>query len=140
MARSLPSLSRVRCLVTGGAGFIGSHLVEMLVGLGADVTVLDDLSTGDLSNLTAVRDPVGMVRRHLLDSLALLGLFAEEAGSDGQSAERGAEQGASGPDILDVGSGPGLPGLVMRERLAVGRCRMIRRCLRRSPIMLSLLP
>ena len=44
-----------RCLVTGGAGFIGSHLTERLLELGNDVVVLDDLSTGDDSNLTAVR-------------------------------------------------------------------------------------
>jgi len=39
------------CLVTGGAGFIGSHLCEALAALGAAVTVLDDLSGGDAKNL-----------------------------------------------------------------------------------------
>ena len=43
-----------RCLVTGGAGFIGSHLVERLLDSGHDVVVLDDLSTGRRENLNAV--------------------------------------------------------------------------------------
>lgn len=45
-----------RCLVTGGAGFIGSHLVERLVERGDDVVIVDNLSTGRLGNLHAV-DP-----------------------------------------------------------------------------------
>ena len=41
----------MRMLVTGGAGFIGSHLTDQLLGDGHEVTVLDDLSTGSLDNL-----------------------------------------------------------------------------------------
>jgi len=45
----------MHALVTGGCGFIGSHLVEHLLGAGCTVTVLDDLSTGCLQNLSAVK-------------------------------------------------------------------------------------
>ena len=45
-----------RCLVTGGAGFIGSHLSERLLELGHEVTILDDLSTGRRENLAAIEN------------------------------------------------------------------------------------
>jgi UDP-glucose 4-epimerase len=55
------------CLVTGGAGFIGSHLVEALVRRGDSVRVLDNLSTGRLENLSAVRDQIELIEADLGD-------------------------------------------------------------------------
>lgn len=49
-----------RVLIPGGAGFIGSHLVELLASMGADVTVLDDLSSGRWSRLDGL---AGRIRR-----------------------------------------------------------------------------
>jgi UDP-glucose 4-epimerase len=54
-----------RVLVTGGASFIGSHLVEDLVGHGAEVRVADDLSSGEPDNLAAVADEVELVEGNL---------------------------------------------------------------------------
>lgn len=46
----------MKCLITGGAGFIGSHLAEHLVAAGHDVIVYDDLSTGSIENVAALLD------------------------------------------------------------------------------------
>ncbi len=56
------------CLVTGGAGFIGSHLVEALVARGHSVRVLDNLSTGSRANLAAVADKIEWVPGDVIDA------------------------------------------------------------------------
>jgi UDP-glucose 4-epimerase len=48
-----------KALITGGAGFIGSHLSELLLDEGHEVWVLDDLSTGSLENVAHLRDREG---------------------------------------------------------------------------------
>jgi nucleoside-diphosphate-sugar epimerase len=50
----------MRVLVTGGAGFIGSHLTERLLAEGKSVVVIDDLSTGSLENLRALQGHAGL--------------------------------------------------------------------------------
>lgn len=59
------------CLVTGGAGFIGSHLVEKLLTLGLRVRVLDDLSTGQARNLAAVEKQIEFVQGSVTDPAAV---------------------------------------------------------------------
>ncbi len=54
-------------LVTGGAGFIGSHLAETLVNSGEDVVVLDNLSTGKPENMAAFRDRITFVEGSVTD-------------------------------------------------------------------------
>ena len=52
----------MKALVTGGAGFIGSNLVDQLVKLNHEVVVLDNLSTGDISNLKQVIKKIKFVK------------------------------------------------------------------------------
>jgi UDP-glucose 4-epimerase len=66
----------VRAVVTGGAGFIGSHLVDALVGRGYDVHVLDNLATGKRENVTDAHLHVGDIRS---DSEALFDEVRPEA-------------------------------------------------------------
>src|SRR5690606_8789546 len=61
----------VKILVTGGAGFIGSHLVERLVAGGHAVRVLDDLSKGTLDNLTSVVGEFELVEGDIADERAV---------------------------------------------------------------------
>ena len=60
-----------KVLVTGGAGFIGSHLVEKLVARDHEVVVIDNFSTGEADNLEAVRDRITLVEGDLLDAAAV---------------------------------------------------------------------
>jgi UDP-glucose 4-epimerase len=69
----------MRCLVTGGAGFIGSNLVDALVAREDEVTVVDDLSTGRRSNLEpALAAGAELVELDIRDGEALSRLAAEK--------------------------------------------------------------
>ena len=54
-----------KALVTGGAGFIGSHLVEALTAGGCEVAVIDNLSGGHLSNLESVQSHISFFKNDI---------------------------------------------------------------------------
>ena len=57
----------MKYVVTGGAGFIGSHLTEKLVEQGDQVTVIDNLNTGKEKNLKHVREKIEFVKGDILE-------------------------------------------------------------------------
>jgi UDP-glucose 4-epimerase len=65
----------VRALITGGAGFIGSHLCDRLLELGHDVLVLDNLSTGSIDNIAHLKGRRGF--EYFIDSVNNEPLLAE---------------------------------------------------------------
>jgi UDP-glucose 4-epimerase len=68
----------MRCLVTGGAGFIGSNLVDALIARGDEVTVVDDISTGRRANLEgALAAGAELAELDIRDAAALTALAGE---------------------------------------------------------------
>ena len=65
----------MKALITGGAGFVGSHLAERLLALGHDVLVLDNLSTGSINNLDHLKSAQGL--SYVIDSVTNEPLLAE---------------------------------------------------------------
>jgi UDP-glucose 4-epimerase len=65
----------MKSIVTGGAGFIGSHLVDVLLNLGHEVTILDNFSTGRRENLDHVKDKIMLVECDLAIPGDWIGLF-----------------------------------------------------------------
>jgi UDP-glucose 4-epimerase len=67
----------VKYLITGGAGFIGSHLVEKLTARGDQVFVLDNLSSGSASNLSGIKGKFVFEQGNILDKAAIDKLVSE---------------------------------------------------------------
>ena len=66
----------MKYLITGGAGFIGSHLAEKLIARGGQVNVFDNLSTGSASNLSEIRSRVEFKQGDIQDKAAIDKLVA----------------------------------------------------------------
>ena len=57
----------MKCLVTGGAGFIGSNLAEALLAEGNEVVVLDDFSMGKMQNITGIKKKITLIKGDIRD-------------------------------------------------------------------------
>ena len=64
-------------LITGGAGFIGSHLTEKLVSRGDQVVIFDNLSTGSTNNLARISEKIKFEQGNILDKAVIDKLVAE---------------------------------------------------------------
>ena len=67
----------MKYLITGGAGFIGSHLAESLISRGEQVVIVDNLSTGSVDNLSRVKEKIEFEQGDILDKLLVDRLVAE---------------------------------------------------------------
>ena len=67
----------MKYLITGGAGFIGSHLTEALVSRGDQVVVLDNFFTSSMGNLNQVKDKVNVVEGNILDQTLIRKMVSE---------------------------------------------------------------
>jgi UDP-glucose 4-epimerase len=67
----------VKYLITGGAGFIGSNLVEKLIARGDQVVVLDNLSTGSAKNLSSINEKITFQEGNILDKAVIDKLVSE---------------------------------------------------------------
>jgi UDP-glucose 4-epimerase len=111
----------MRCLVTGGAGFIGSHLVDALVSRGDDVCVLDDLSTGHRDNLNAKAE---LIEAEVSDAPAVRSAVAGRELVFHQAAHRAVLRSVEDPLATDTANVHGTL-TVLEEARAAGARRLV---------------
>ena len=88
----------MKYVVTGGAGFIGSHITEKLVQRGDDVIVIDDLNTGKEENLESIIEKINFVKGSILDIELLDKLTKDVDGVFHQAALASVQDSFSKPD------------------------------------------
>jgi UDP-glucose 4-epimerase len=103
-------------LVTGGAGFIGSHLVDELVARGYRVRVLDNLSTGSRANLTAVQDQIDFIEGDILDRRVVRAAMAGVEVVYHQAAMRSVPRSIEDPAAANGANGDGTLNVLLAAR------------------------
>jgi UDP-glucose 4-epimerase len=88
----------MKYLVTGGAGFIGSHLTKKLVEEGNDITIIDNLNTGKEKNLESIKNKIDFVKGSILDIELLEKLTKDVDGVYHQAALASVQDSFSKPD------------------------------------------
>lgn len=85
-------------LITGGAGFVGSHLAEELIKKGESVTILDDLNTGKMSNLEKIIDKINFVKGDIRDKNILKEICKNKDGIFHLAARASVQESFSKPE------------------------------------------
>ena len=88
----------MKYLVTGGAGFIGSHLTKKLVEEGNDISIIDNLNTGKEKNLESIKNKIDFVKGSILDIELLEKLTKDVEGVYHQAALASVQDSFSKPD------------------------------------------
>ena len=88
----------MKYVVTGGAGFIGSHITKKLIERGDIVTVVDNMNTGKEKNLESVRDKINFVKGNILDTELLDSITKDVDGVFHQAALASVQDSFDEPD------------------------------------------
>jgi len=85
-------------LITGGAGFVGSHIAEELVKKGNKVTILDDLNTGKISNLEQIKEKINFIKGDIRDINLLKEICKDKNGIFHQAARASVQESFEKPE------------------------------------------
>ena len=88
----------MKYVITGGAGFIGSHITKALVEQGHNVTILDNLNTGKEKNLELIKEKINFVKGDILDNKLLEEIMVDTDGVFHQAALASVQDSFSKPD------------------------------------------
>jgi len=88
----------MKYVITGGAGFIGSHITKALVEQGHNVTILDNLNTGKEKNLELIKEKINFVKGDIRDNKLLEEIMVDTDGVFHQAALASVQDSFSKPD------------------------------------------